>query len=354
MRIAAVIVALVFPLLFSAAAGAQVKTWKYVGVDKRGGETVLAAEASVSDDTLALVYYPRLKSYSLWFTYRGNVAFSSKLAGEAEIFMRTRREAKLKGRFDSDYVFKGATLAHPNPNPKAPQAVVANLVPEDIEALRDYEQHKVIGVSYYIANGTRKNYSLPTEGLWAAYQRIRAEANARGTKVSSQPSSTTRKIRAAGRLLSVAGAERHFLHCSTLADRYQRVKGQIAKSNNLAGPLMRKFRRLRSEVKKLEREAKNAERKAYIIQSNENVQRRFRQAVRRYDDAIARYKKLAAYVEKQGTDFDVLSKSRDRLDKLSKTKCGGRWNTALAQRYCKSGNSRHANFCTHLSFKSAN
>lgn len=354
MRAAAAIFTLLLPLLLSAAAGAQVKNWKYLGAEQRGSEQVIVAQASVSDDTLALIYSPTLKMYTLWFTYRGNVTFSKKLANKAEFFMRTRREPKLRGRYSSDYVFKGEVSVRPGRNPSVPQFVHAVLSPKDIKALRDYEKYEIIGVGYYISSGKWNTYTLPATGVWAAYKRIEAEAKSRGSKVAARPAKTTAKLQAAGKLLSASDAEKHFLHCSKLNARHQAATRRLEQSKRRAGPAMAELRRLRSKARKLEKEAEDAQLKAKIIQSNEDVQRSFRRAVRRYKAANARYREMNGYIKEQQGLYAANARERKRLDKRRRAECAGRWDGALVRRYCKSADQSHKGFCKEISFKNTN
>lgn len=358
MRIFAVVMGLALPLLVNTAAFAQVKNWAYVGVTSTGASNVIVAKASVSDDVLYLIYSPGLKRYALRFAYRGNVTFSKKAEHKAEFFMRTRREPKLTGRYTSDYVFKGPVSVKPDSRSGALQFVTISLTSKDIQALRDYEKHDIIGVGYYTSGDAWRTYTLPAKGVWAAYRRIAAEAKTTGqktvTRPAKRPAKQTASLEAAGQLRSASGAKKHFVYCAKLADRYEAAAARLDRSERRAGPAMAELRKRRSKMRRLEREAEDAQLKAKIIQSNENVQRKFRRAVRRYKKAVASFNEANDYIREQGVLFDRRRKESKRLDKKQKAECGGRWSTALVQSFCKSGDKRYANFCKELNVKKTN
>lgn len=163
----------------SAASAADVQDWHFIGVEHPGTPAeAYVAEASVDDDTLRLLYFTGDDQVVLWFTYNGDVSFSQGHSHRAEFFMRTREGMDLSGRYDSDYVFSGKTIAQPDRNPSASQYVVATLTPADLEALRRYEGNGIIGVGYFIEGDLWRTYSLPSDGVWSAYQRLRSEARA--------------------------------------------------------------------------------------------------------------------------------------------------------------------------------
>lgn len=152
-----------------------VQNWSYRGRNNIG--TVAEsyeASASVDDDIMSLVYIPADDAFFLWFTYNGSQSFSQKHAQRAEIFIRTR-EVSGGGRSESDYVFKGNTVAQPDRDPNQPQFVVTKLLPEDIRALRTYDGFQ-IGAGYFIGEDW-KTYRLPGEGLWKAFVELAVAAN---------------------------------------------------------------------------------------------------------------------------------------------------------------------------------
>ncbi len=152
-------------------------SWRYAGIEGRGTSSpALIAQTKIGDDTLKLIYKPATNALTLLFIYRGRASFSRTRAKEAKFFMRTRKEPRLKGRYDSDYVFTGSTKARPRANPGEPQYVVARLSGRDISALRKYERNKIIGVRYFTTKSGWKTYTLPASGVWAAYRHLKAKA----------------------------------------------------------------------------------------------------------------------------------------------------------------------------------
>ncbi len=166
--------------VLASSAGAEVRDWEYYGLKNEGtiSEQYLA-QTSIDDDSLSLVYFMEDQAFYLWFEYRGETAFSEKLVDESEFFMRTRVEPELSGRYDSDYVFSGQTVTQPDINTAMPQIVVIRLSPNDIEALRAYEENNIIGVGYFLSTGYWRTYSFPSNGVWNAYLRIKDEVERR-------------------------------------------------------------------------------------------------------------------------------------------------------------------------------
>ena len=152
-----------------------VQHWTYRG-RKSVGTIVesFEASASVDDDIMSLVYLPHDDAFSLWFTLNGNQILSNKHAQRAEIFIRTRQVSG-GGRYDSDYVFKGKTVAQPDRNPLGSQFVVAKLTPEDIRALRQYDGMD-IGAGYFIGDDWT-TYRLSGKDLWKSFVELAVAAN---------------------------------------------------------------------------------------------------------------------------------------------------------------------------------
>jgi len=162
------------PLFFSASVVvAEVMPWKYAGVKNQGTlAEAITAETRVNDDILQLMYFPADGAFTLWFSYKGDVSFSQGMASEAEFFLRTNETLPMNGRYDSDYVFTGMTIAQPDKNPRAPQFVVVDLSVDDVMAIQRYEGNGVIGVGYFIEGDLWRTYSLPSQGIWAAFERV--------------------------------------------------------------------------------------------------------------------------------------------------------------------------------------
>ncbi len=152
-----------------------VQHWTYRG--QRNAGTVAEAyeaSASVDDDIMSLVYFPVDDAFSLWFTYNGTQSFSQKHAQRAEIFIRTR-EVSGGGRYESDYVFKGRTVAQPDHDPTQPQFVVTKLVPEDIRALRLHDGND-IGAGFFIGDDWT-TYRLSGKDIWKSFVELAVAVN---------------------------------------------------------------------------------------------------------------------------------------------------------------------------------
>lgn len=152
-----------------------VQHWTYRG-QKNVGTVAESFEAatSVDDDVMSLLYFPHDDAFSLWFTLTGNQVLSNKHALRAEIFIRTRQVSG-GGRFESDYVFKGKTVAQPDANPAQPQFVVAKLTADDIRALRQYDGMD-IGAGYFIGDDWT-TYRLSGKDLWKSFVELAVAAN---------------------------------------------------------------------------------------------------------------------------------------------------------------------------------
>lgn len=175
-RLSTLLVALVL-LVHTGARAAEVRDWEYVGLQNPGTVAEgIVARTSVDDDTLELIYFTNDNTFALWFTYRGDVTFSQANAQRAEVFMRTRDEGSLTGRVESDYVFRGKTVAQPDSDPGSEQFVVTLLTEDDVSALYHYEKNGIIGVGYFIEGELWRTYSLTSKGVWAAFERVYEEA----------------------------------------------------------------------------------------------------------------------------------------------------------------------------------
>ncbi|WP_435231038.1 hypothetical protein ACMAZE_04350 [Pseudopelagicola sp. nBUS_20] len=152
-----------------------IRPWTYRG-QKNAGTLAESFEssASVDDETMSLVYFPIDDAFFLWFTYNGDQSFSQKHAERAEIFIRTS-DVSGGGRNESDYVFKGHTVAQPDSNPRQPQFVVTRLSPEDIRALR-LNDGKEIGAGYFIGENW-KTFRLPGKDLWKSFVELAVAVN---------------------------------------------------------------------------------------------------------------------------------------------------------------------------------
>ena len=135
-------------LLSNTASAGVAKPWGYVGQIPVGGDEAYAAETSVRDDSLILLYDPADDAFYLLFTYRGETALSTLNAERAEIYIRTREEPEMRGRYDSDYVLEGHTRNLPNPDPTRLQYVRSDLTTDDLVALREHEKNGVMGVGW--------------------------------------------------------------------------------------------------------------------------------------------------------------------------------------------------------------
>lgn len=171
----ALIVSIAVSVLLNSASATEVKTWEYLGRENVGtvADTHTAA-TSVDDDSLSILYFPVDDAFYLWFTYNGDQSFSQKHYERAEIFIRTR-EVSGHGRYESDYVFTGWTVAQPNKDPHMPQFVVTKLNPEDVEALKKFDGND-IGAGYFVGD-VWKTYLFPGKDLWQSFEQLVAAAN---------------------------------------------------------------------------------------------------------------------------------------------------------------------------------
>lgn len=160
-----------------AASTGGVRTWEYRGRINDGTKADgYEATASVNDDSMSILYFSADDQFYLWFTYNGNYSFSQKHSHRAEIFIRTK-EVSGGGRYDSDYVIAGRTVAQPDRDPAMPQFVVAKLLPEDIRALQQYDGND-IGAGYFVGDDW-KTFRFPGKNLWQSFMELAVAVNRR-------------------------------------------------------------------------------------------------------------------------------------------------------------------------------
>lgn len=133
-----------------------------------------AATASVTDDTLSILYFPVDDAFYIWFTNNGNQSFSQLHSNRAEIFIRTK-DVSGSGRYESDYVLNGWTVAQPDKDPNMPQFVVTKLSPEDIRALKQFGGND-IGAGYFIGDDW-VTYLFPGKNMWRSFEELAAAVN---------------------------------------------------------------------------------------------------------------------------------------------------------------------------------
>jgi hypothetical protein len=150
-----------------AASSANVKNWKYHGVDFKNTKAAAhSIETSVNDDSLSIKYFQIDKKYFFWFEYNDNYSILNK---RAEFFIRTKNVSG-SGRYSSDYVFKGKVIVQPN-IPSNPQLIVAELTYEDIQAIKKYSGNN-IGVGYFNQDNMWRTYLFPGKNLWSSYSQL--------------------------------------------------------------------------------------------------------------------------------------------------------------------------------------
>lgn len=178
----------------NASAQNNVRDWEYIGVEHAGtNAAAYTARTSVGDDSLSFIYFPADDTFVFWFAYNGDVSFSYKNADRAEVFIRTNHKLDMSGRYDSDYVVKGKTLAQPDANPHKTQFVIAKLTNEDIQAMRAHEGY-VMGVGYFVSGEQWRTYTFPAKGLWAAMAKVAQAANVADKFASSERTATAKNV----------------------------------------------------------------------------------------------------------------------------------------------------------------
>lgn len=346
MRILTCATLLALSLAAPTVAWAEVKNWRYKGVEYADGAVLaFVAQTSVSDDELALRYFPKNGRVDLKFTYRGDAAFRRSDPDQAEFFMRTRKEGKLSGQYGSDYTFQGKTITQPDPNPKAPQYVVATLTPKDIEALRKYEKFEIIGVGYFTEKSGWRTYTLSSIDVWAAYQRVKKEASA------LRPGQRVATPKALAPKQSKLDAERdaRFVSCSRRANERRDLTTRINDMARRGKFVMDDHRAAKNKVEEHRAEYKRLEQIANIMRSSAEVQQKYRSAVARYNESVREFNRLNDYVGDQKRAFDSLRARHSTLTKKLDADCYKSWPRATVRRHCKNGGGEHREFCASYS-----
>ena len=130
----------------------EVKNWSFKGHKnwtQLHGRNIPVdyAEASVSDEKLAVLYDKQDRQWYLQFTYIGKRQLTHSKNKQPEFFVRTLKNAG-SGRFDSDYVIKGEAKVFFN-DPGKPQYLIMKVAPSDLPYLKVGLD---IGAGYYLTD----------------------------------------------------------------------------------------------------------------------------------------------------------------------------------------------------------
>ncbi len=150
------------------------------------------------------------------------------------------------------------------------------------------------------------------------------------------------------------GNDALFLSCSEQHRKAGALDADLKQSEIQAKPTMAKLRTLRSALKREEAEASRLQKIADIMRNSDSVQAKYRRAVRRYNAALKSYKRHRAHVDRMHDAYERRKRARNSIMRRANAKCGGTWNSAILDRYCRSGDRKHRTFCsTFKSFSQA-
>ena len=146
------------------------------------------------------------------------------------------------------------------------------------------------------------------------------------------------------------GTDALFLSCSEQHRKAGALDADLKQSESQAKPAMAKLRTLRSALKREEAEASRLQKIADIMRNSDSVQAKYSRAVRRYNAALKNYKRHRADVDRMHDAYERRKRARNSIMRRANAKCGGTWNSAILDRYCRSGDRKHRKFCS--TFKS--